>query len=164
MKKTLIYLAILFILNILGDVLINNFYSNYYKESGVINYIVIIVIAYIFYLGNLTGKKFLINFLFSLIFLFCSLIFVGLILLVEGFESLLEFLLTITSKISSLFELMNFFIDNIPNEILRKSVLLIFNSVGISILLFSIAFFTNFLATRLKIDKNKHSLPNLVDK
>lgn len=157
MKKALIFALLLIVLNILGNVIINNMFSDYHKVGGIINYFIVFVIASVYYIGNLSSRKTVGLLLFPLIFLLCSLIVIIFDLFVEGLESPVEILFLITSLISSFFEFTNYLIGDIQNDAFRKIVFAMFNSIGVSIILLALAYLASYLTSKIKFDQKKTS-------
>ena len=152
MRKTFIFLLLLLILNLIGNSIINNIFSDYHKVSGIINYFIILVIASFNYVGTLVNKKNIDLFLFPLIF---SLVIVMFDLVVEVPENPSEMLFLMTSFFSSFFEFINYLIGDIQNNMLRKLFFSIFNSIGVSAIIFYLAVFANYLSSKIKNDNKK---------
>jgi len=155
MRKTFIFLLLLLILNLIGNSIINNIFSDYHKVSGIINYFIILVIASFNYVGTLVNKKNIDLFLFPLIFLIFSLVIVMFDLVVEGPEYPSEMLFLMTSFFSSFFEFINYLIGDIQNNMLRKLFFIIFNSIGVSAIIFYLAVLANYLSSKIKNGNKK---------
>lgn len=155
MKRAIIYLLLLVVINLLGDFIIHNTFDPFHKTSGLINYIIIFLISVFYYCGNISGYKILRLFLGPVTFLLISLLFIFLELLSQGIESPAELLYIIVSLISSFFEIINFIIGEVNNELIRKCLFYIFNSIGVSIILVGIAAFVDFLDNKIKGNKTK---------
>ena len=154
MKRALLYLLLLVVLNLLGDFIIHFCFDTYNEMSDYTNYIIVMVISTLYYCTTIPRIKFLRLFLIPIIYLSISsfLIFLGLIGKEYEYESTNELLYIGTSWICSLFESIIFIIGKINNEILRKCLFYIFNSIGVSLILFGVAAFTDYLNKKLKWD------------
>ena len=155
MRKSFIFLLLLLILNLVGSIIINNIFSDYHKVSGIINYFIILVIASVNYIGTLVNKKNVDLLLFPLIFLIFSIIIIMFDLIIEGTENPSEMLFLMTSFFSSFFEFINYLIGDIQNNMLRKLFFSIFNSIGVSAIIFYLAVFANYLSSKIKNDNKK---------
>jgi hypothetical protein len=145
MKRTILYFILFAGLNMLGELIFHLFIRNSITSSNFINYIIILIFAAFYYALNLSGSKLLSLFLVPLFYLLCSLSLMLLGFLINGKEEINGLLYILTSMICSLFELFNFLIGKIKDNMTRQVLFYTFNTVGISILLLSISHLSNYL-------------------
>ena len=149
MKKTLIYLLLIFILNIIGSILLKNFYSEYYKISGFANYFVIGLIAFIYHFGNMSKLRIIKFSLFPLVFLLFSLLIVLMDIVFPGLENAFDILYMINSVICSLFEVVNITLSQISSDLIREANLYFFNTIGISLIFLMLAIVANYVDNKI---------------
>ncbi len=134
MRKSIIYLSLLLVLNIVGAIIINTFFEKYSTYNGWLNYVVIILLSCFYYLGAIPNKKILRLLMIPLIFLFVSLlIFILDIFIKDSIERMSEFVILFSGITNSLNEVVNISISQIKDDTFRIVSFYFYNSIGIGL-------------------------------